>query len=842
MCIAHRNAGSFLAAGGGGRMAFSEPGVEPHYGPSRAVRIQHMDLTLSLEPTENKWSGTARLTIKALPLFQGASRYDLDQVEVISVTDGKGKALDYTHDDAELVVEHSKATREIVVAFRGENPIAGLYFTGPTAELPDRQHMAWTQCQDEDGHFVFPCHDNPRFKHAWSIHLDAPAGYTLLSNGERGESGEKDGRAFAHFEQKDPMPAYLFTAVAAKLAVTEATWRDKSVRYLVPVGEEEAVLRSMGKTPLMMEHFSDITGHDYAWPRYDQVVVHEFIFGGMENTGCTTMTDVLLVDEKAILEWDPDGLVAHELAHQWFGDLVTCQDWSQAWLNESWATFMELVWWEHDRDEAEATWYRWDLQRAYMAEDGGRYRRPIVSYQFREPIDVFDRHLYQKGACVLGTLRTMLGDKAFWAGVKAYLKANRHGTVHTRLFQRSLEETTGANLDRFFDQWIHGAGHPDVTVKLSWDNNQLTAVVSQAQSGDDTAKAFAFPLNIEVVSTTGKTTAVTLDITERDRAFVIPTRGKVATVRVDPGLKVLADIKIEAPRGWLVKLLSDDCPVLALRAAQALAKEGTPAAFDALHEALASDAFHGVREEIAGLVAKRGGVEALEVLTTRLAEESDPRVRRAIAAGLGAFKRKEAADALIAVIDEEEPQSWHLLGSALTSLAKTQDARAIDAIRPHLDTASWADLVRQRAVVALGFTRSEAVVDTLIERSRVGVNDRLRSGAAAALGQLANDVPDLRKRCVERLVHMLREPGFRAQLAAIAALETAGDASAMGALSQVHRSAPDGRTRRAAYEALHSLRQGRTSEEGLQSLRDEVSKLQEEHAKLRTRLDKLGKA
>src|SRR6185295_14636097 len=130
------------------------------------------------------------------------------------------------------------------------------------------------------------------------------------------------------------------------------------------------------------------TGVSYPWPRYDQVVVHEFVFGGMENVACTTMTDQLLVDEKAELEFEGDGLVSHELAHQWFGDLVTCQDWSQGWLNEGWATYSQHVWKEHDLGPAEAQYALYEQFSDYQTEDGSRYRRPIVSYLYRHPIDL----------------------------------------------------------------------------------------------------------------------------------------------------------------------------------------------------------------------------------------------------------------------------------------------------------------------------------------------------------------------------------------------------------------------------------------------------------------------
>ncbi|MEZ4319683.1 MAG: M1 family aminopeptidase [Myxococcota bacterium] len=822
----------------GGVMPFAEPGVKPHYAPSRRVRIEHLDLTLRLFPVERRFEGDARIRVSALATYGGVASFDLEEVEVLSVADGDGNALPFVHEDGSLDIQVAQPTI-LAVTWRGSDPSCGLYFTGPKPAAPQRQHMAWTQCQDEDGHYVFPCHDHPGTKHPWSIRLEGPAGFTLLSNGAPVASGEENGRAWATYEQSEPMPAYLFTAVCAELEGLESSWRGRPVRYFVPPGSEDAIVRAFGKTPLMIEEFSQKTGFDYPWPRYDQVVVHDFIFGGMENVACTTMTDVLLVDELGVLEWDPDSLVSHELAHQWFGDLVTCQDWSQGWLNESWATFMESVWWDSDRDADEAVWYRFNTMGEYLEEFATRYRRAIVSYEFREPIDVFDRHLYQKGSCVLWTLRGILGEDAFWAGVKSYLHERAHDTAHSRDFQRAMERTTGENLDGFFHQWVHSPAHPELELRFSESDGLLVCNIKQTQSGEGVPEAYAFPLRLEILTVEGST-AITLPVKERERAWAIPVSGKVLTVRVDPGLNVLATHSWKGPRAWLERLLTDADPVIAVRAAGALLEDGSAPAVAAVRDAMAAHPFWGVRSELVGRVARRGGTNDRDAVIDVLQTDTDPRVRRAAASALGGFRDADAAEALLGVL-EEDITTWQLHGAALKALGSTRDARAIEALTPYLTMDSWAQTIATRALSGLASTRDPSVLEVLLDHTRTHHDDRIRGAAATALGELGDHVEAIRTTALERLVEMLNEPGFRAQLAAIGALATLGDTRATGPLSRVHRSAPDGRTRRTAYEALVQIRRGRTSEEGLAGLRRELDALREQNATLRERLDKLEK-
>ena len=828
------------AAGPSGAGSFPEPGVERNYGPSRTFDIDHIQLHLSIEPAARLFAGEAVVALTPLPTHEGEVVLDLDEVTVDAVTDAdSGEALGFLHDGAKLRVRGVTERARIKVTYRGEEPTAGLYFTGPTAWASHRQPAAWTQCQDEDAHYLVPCIDHPGVKHSWSIRISAPTGYTLLSNGALAEEGEDgEGRVFARYEQVDPMPAYLLTCVVQKLVVVQDHWRDRPVRYLMPAEDEDDVglMRSMGHTPEMMEVFSRTFGVDYAWPRYDQVIVHEFIFGGMENTACTTMTDVLLVDGKASLQWDPDGLVSHELAHQWFGDLLTCQDWSQAWLNESWATFSETVWWDAARDGDEATWYAYQQQQSYLGEDGSRYRRAIVDYRFKAPIDVFDRHLYEKGSVVLRTMRTMLGEQAFWAGCKTYLTRHRHQTVHTRHFQRAMEDATGRNLDRFFDQWILGAGHPVLTVKLGHDDGLLTVQVTQSQTGDDTASAFHLPLVLELVGD-GEPVRVTLPVRQREQQFVVPASDRPHTVRVDPGFNVLAEVSLEAPRGWLELLAMDACPVLATRAIDALMKEGSRQALDRVVRCMGEHPFWAVRGHAAKALAKRGGASAREALLAAL-DQDEPRALTGIVEALGSLRHADVATALLGLL-ETEPATWQLHGAILESLGKTRDPRARAALLEGLTVESWASWVPQKALAGLGHTDDPEALPVLLAYAHADKSDRERAAAARALGALADRVESARQSAVDQLVACLEDGALRTRLAALAALSTLKDARSMGAIQRVHTADPVDRVRRGAYEALAEVRKGRTAEAGLAALRSEIEKLTELNTKLRSRIEKL---
>ncbi|MSQ03519.1 MAG: hypothetical protein EXR71_16780 [Myxococcales bacterium] len=804
------------------RRTFAEPGVEPHYPPDRDVDILHYDLDLWIDPVARSLRGQAHIRVRPLAGRDGQLGFDLDELTVDGVERPDGSALAWSHHDGKLRVAH---TDELIVRWHG-SPRRGLYFVGPTVAEPERDVQAWTQCQDQDAHFIFPCLDHPSVKHPWRARIHVPPGFDVVGNGARVEEV-----AGVSWVVDAPMPAYLFTAVVARLDRHVDHAGDVPVHYLVPMGIPRAqVLRAFLNTPRMIDYLASLYG-PYPWARYDQVVVWDFIFGGMENLGATTLFDIVLVDDAASLDTEMEDLVVHELGHQWWGNLVTCQDWSQGWLNEGWATYTEVLWFTHSRGRAEGDYHRYEQLQAYLAEDGSRYRRPIVSYHFKSPIDVFDRHLYEKGALVLHTLRTVLGDDAFWAGTRLVLGRHGRQTVHTRHLQRAFEDASGRSLDRFFAEFVFGAGHPTLKVELGWDDGQLRIGVKQTQEGEGVASAFAIPL---LVSVAGQ--AHTLQLDARERTFVLPVATKPAWVGVDAEFGLLAEITLSGPVSLLAGGLAHDGNVVGrIRAARALATEGSPEAMRALVSALSGDAVGSVRGEIAEALASTGQVGALDALILALGDP-DPKVRRRVVAAMGSFRRQESARALLAMRPDA---SIHVRGEIARVLGRLHAPEARAACEALLAESSWSEVLRARALEGLGWLRDASCAPLLLEWTGEERPVRVRAAAVAALARLGDEVEAVRTPACERLVLLAEDPNFRVQLSAINALGVLRDPRALGTLARIHRSSPDGRCRRLAWEAMRSVRDGRTLEGSLGTLRKELEGAMEDNKKLRDRVTRL---
>lgn len=819
--------------------AFAEPGASPQYTPDRGFTLHRLDLRLRIDPRVHHVEGVATLQVGPTPTGLGRVILDLDEVSVLSVSDASGAPLRHHHEDGKLEVLGLTGPAEVVVRYTA-SPRRGMYFVGPDAAHPGRRHEVWTQCQDQDGHFVFPCFDHPSVKHPLGLTVEAPSRYTVVGNGQlvRAEPGE-DGFTTWVYEQAEPIPAYLVTVVVAELAAVEEQVDGLALRYLArPETSPDDLRRVFGNTPRMVRLLSELTGVRFPWARYDQVVVADFIFGGMENVAATTLTDLVLTDAEAATAYDAEPLIMHELGHQWFGDLVTCQDWSQAWLNEGWATFTELLWIEHSRGEAEGAFYIFDLARHYFDEAEGRYSRPIVSYDFREPIDVFDRHLYEKGACVLNTLRHELGPARFWPAVRSYLGERGHKTAHTRHFQRALEDATGRSLDGFFQQWVYSPGFPDLVVGLSWEDGLLQIKVEQRQSGEGVPQAFSLGLVVGWLSEEGVEQRVTLPVRERSRVFVVPCAARPRAVRVDPGVRALARVRLEAPAGWLRAALADDaCPVMRVRAAEALGESAAPDAVVALTRALAEDPHWAVRAEVARVLGRVKGAAAQSALLGALDQEVDARARKAIVEALAATPGPAVVARLVRVA-EGDP-SLLAEAEAVKTLGRLRAPEVFEAAARALGREAWADVRRARALEGLGASRDAAALPILKEWTAPDRSPRARAAAISALGTLGDELPELRRAITQHLVEVVETAPFRAQLAAIAALGRLRDPGALGALGALHRGALDGRTRRAAYEAMADVRDGQSPERALAGLRGLVETLERQQASLRERLDRL---
>ncbi|MDA0270886.1 MAG: M1 family aminopeptidase, partial [Chloroflexi bacterium] len=791
--------GESLSAGGGSAAADRAPfvmtGDRPVWGRDRPYRVEHLHLEFSFDLKKRSLHGVATTTFR--PRADGLREAVFDAVDLAieSVTDDAGRPLPYTSTDRALRVDLGRArpaSRSIttVVTYTAL-PRRGLYFNQPEAAYPDRPEQIWTQGQAEDSAHYFPCFDFPGEKFTSEMLVTVPEAWTAISNG-RLDSVTRDGRRRTrtfHWKQETPHPAYLITLCAAEFAeVTAASESGVPVQYYGPMGTGDDLVRAFGRTPAMIDFFESKIGVRYPWAKYATVAVHDFIFGGMENTSATTMTDTLLHDRRAHPDFEEsaDSITAHELAHQWFGDLLTCREWSHGWLNESFATYFDALFVEHHRG-----WdaFRYNVRQngdLYLQEDGASYRRPLVQNVFSEPIDIFDRHLYERGSVVLDMLRTDLGDDAWWRAINHYVITHAEGDVLTHDFQRAIEQATGRNVDGFFQQWVWKGGHPEFKAAYSWDAKQKSATVSldQTQTPDDTLTSiYSVPLEIGFM-VNGTFEHRQVRVTDAHHSFVFPLAAEPAFVSIDPAGRVLKTLDF-APGVTALAAALKDCPeaIGRIDAAKALAKAGSPAAIEALRAALLNRSeIDFVRAEIAAALGSVKSEAARDALIAGV-KERVARVRRASALVLGAFRDEHAAGALQALLAGDGDASYYVQANAATALGRTLQDGNIEVLTGLLGRPAHNDAISAGALTGLGATRDAAALPVLIEHTSWGVHQNARRAATLALGALYPFLEEPRRTVArERLEELLDDRWLRVQIAAAMALEAAGDPKAVPAL------------------------------------------------------------
>jgi aminopeptidase N len=824
---------------------FAFPGTRAKFAPDRVVDIQHIALVLEVDPAKRTVAGTATLRASALA---ATPTVELDAVELtIDKVTANGKAVHFRHDGKKLRVELAAPLAiggELVLAidYKGA-PRRGLYFVGPDDGYPDKPTQVWTQGQDEDSRYWFPCFDAPHEKATSELTVAVPANLFAVSNGTLVSDRTDGDRRILHWRLDVPHSCYLITLAVGDFATIETRWRDVPVVYYVERGREAAAERTLARTPEMLEVLSSRFGVPYPYPRYAQVFVADFIFGGMENTSATTLTDTVLLDERAAIDHDVDALVAHELAHQWFGDLVTCRDWGEGWLNEGFATYSEYVWREHHegRDAADLELDEW--AEAYFGEDAGRYRRSIATKYYEEPIDIFDHHLYEKGGRVLHMLRQVVGDAAFWATLTHYLTKHRHGVVESRDLARAVEEATGKNLDWFFSQWvIDGAGHPELDVAIRWDPAERLAVITVEQKHKVEARTPLFRIPTHLRFRVGdRDHDVAIDIVDPKHVFHIRLDGEPTQAIFDPGRVVLAGLKIDKPEPiWVAELAGASLAIDRATAAQALARRAGPTAERALSDAVGNDKFWAVRGAAALGLARLRSDPARDRLVHALGAEVHPRARRMIARALGEFVHDAAAGAALAHVVERGDPSYFVEAAAALALGKTRTPRAGELLRVAATRESYTDVIRQHAYRGLAEARDDSAIGLLSDGMRWGRISQGRRSAAMALAVLVRGRRDREARDArERIELLLGDHDFRVQAAAIEALAQIGDPAAIGALRRMIERELDGRLRRRGKEVIRDLEDGASTGEDVRRMRDELGELRALATSLRERLDKL---
>jgi aminopeptidase N len=786
----HRHAGSiafivlFLVLFGATPLLRAD---EP-FARSKDYDLEHSRIALRFDLDQKKVIGDVTHTLTILRDTQRIT-FDSAGLQIQSVTLNKTAATFETADDKLRIAlpKPAKPGEKFTVEIKYEaQPTKGLYFILPDKDYPTRPAQVWTQGESEDTRYYLPTYDYPNDRLTTETILTVPAGWLTVSNGKLiSVSDAGNGLKTWTWRESLPSSTYLFTVVAGEFTEAKDTWRNMPVTYYAPKDRGDRLTVNYARTPAMIDLFSRKLGVDYPWEKYAQSMVDDFVVGGMENSSATTNTSTSLRHPKLIPEYpqDADSLIAHELAHQWFGDLVTCKDWGNIWLNEGFATFMETVWTEAHFGKDSADYERWETSRQWFATRG-LYTRPIVRHDF--DAGEFDENVYAKGAWVLYMLRQQLGDDAFFAGLKHYLEANRGKNVVTADLTKAIEEATHINVDQFFSQWIYGAGAPKLDVSYAYDEakRQVVLTVKQTQKLEGRVGFFRFPVDVEITNATGPK-LYSLVVSKESESFPLPSDTAPLMLLFDKGTQVLKSVEFKKDNKELLCQLKN-ATELADRAdaTVALGKiKNDDEVAAALGEALRSDRTDGVRIAAAQALGELNTPAASRQLLDSLSSVTQPWVRYHIVDALASFKDDAAIKSKMEAIARDD-SSYRTRAAALQSLGRMKTPNAYEVLAAAVNADSPDGFLRDAALRAFGSLGDDKAVPLLRDWAVVGKDMESREAAVSGLARLQKD----NKEITNQIAGYLSEPHSPVRISAIFALGSRGDASAIPALEALLKS------------------------------------------------------
>ena len=532
--------------------------------PPHGFDLLHQRIAVSFDVPRRAVQGSVTSRVAITGAATDTIRFNAENLTIDAATDAAGRRLRFTADTAHVTVQLARRaapgdTVAFTLRYHG-TPERGLYFV-------PRRNVIWTQGEATETRAWVPTYDAPDDKTTWEFLVTVDSGMSVLSNGRLADVTPAGGGAQRvwHWVQDQPASTYLYSIIAGRFTVLRDRWRGVPVDYWVYADTVPAAWRTFGETPAMIELYSRLLV-PFPWAKYDQSAIPDFTYGGMENVSATTQTDEALHGTGAEPEQSGRSLVAHELAHQWFGDLTTTADWADAWINEGMATYMESVQEEKSRGWS-AGQLNWIGQQEETMQADQFQARPLVwgVYQGTDPIALFfTGHVYPKGAQLAHQLRRLLGDSLFWAGMRRFLTDNAYQPVTTADFAVAFEKTCNCDLDWFFDQWAYGVGYPKVHWSRHWAEGikTLHLTVEQTQSVDSLRPLFRFPVTVRVI-TRDSVVRREIMVSKRADTFAIPLPGAPLSVRFDEGGWLLGEVTSDLSSAELADMAEHDLDVAA---------------------------------------------------------------------------------------------------------------------------------------------------------------------------------------------------------------------------------------------------------------------------------------
>lgn len=525
----------------------------PDFNRRSNIDVQHYTLRISFEPDKKRVIGDTMVRVK--PLENGFRQLILDSVGIAYtsvVLEPVGTALKFRAEEGKVIVDLDRAysaNEQFEVRFRySATPKKGVYFVPEQkaeGDMPGHSAQIWTQGEPDEARHWFPSFDFPSDKATVEQFITASKGETVVGNGRLIDAVDNpDGTTTHHFKMDVSFSTYLVSFVIGQYAKKEERYKDISLGFYVYPGTESIIPKAYGRTSEMMRTFEQLTGVAYPYPKYDQTIVSAFQFGGMENITATTMADTeIFLANSPLFEGTVVDLVSHELAHSWFGDLVTCRNWAELWLNEGFATFMEASYREKIFGRRGYIIKVQTDADSFMAEDSVSRNRYGLFNRTADAVDKLfeqDGTTYNKGGAVLHMLREQVGNDAFWKAVNIYLNRHKYGNVESTDLKAAMEEVSGQDLGWFFDQWVYGLGYPKITVKQSYNarTKSLTLTFTQTQKQDKFSPAsFRLPLDVSIESA-GSIKDEQVNLVKRVETFTYKLSSRPTKLLIDRESKV----------------------------------------------------------------------------------------------------------------------------------------------------------------------------------------------------------------------------------------------------------------------------------------------------------------
>ena len=625
-------------------------------------------------------------------------------------------------------------------------PQKGLYFIQPDSAYPDKPWQIWSQGEDMDNHFWFPCWDFPNDKATSEVIGTVRSAYTFLSNGKlvNVKEDKKAGTRTFYWKEEKPHASYLIMMAAGDYAILNDQADGIPLQYYVYKNQVDDAKACLSPTPKIMKFFNEKIGYKYAWEKYAQVTIADFMYGGMENTSATTMLDKILVfDARSRIDQSAVSLIAHEFAHQWWGDVVTCKDWRHIWLNESFASYFDPLYIEHAEGKDEFINTMYGAQQAGIHTDRILGRKPIVS------VGSYQANVYPRGASVLHMLRFVLGDDLFWRAMRHYIEKNQFTSVETNDLKNAIEEATGQNLYWFFDQWVYKAGHPIFDVSYAYNDSlrSLLLTVKQTQTMDSLTGIFRTPVDVEIVTPKGSF-VYRIVIAKQESTYTMPAPERPKLVLFDKDDWILKEVNYpnRSNDEWRYQAEYGSDVVARKTAVEHFAKSDTageniPLLVRILHD----DPFWGVRE---------AAVNGLGIIPTVTDEKTDALIfalsdtksyiRSSAASQLGNIKTSKVSHALHKALSDS---SYSVEANSITALSKVDSVHSLSLIKARLDVRSYGNQVANAALQALATLDSVDGVNVALRKVKYGATADGRGAALSVLKRYGRHREDVKALC-----------------------------------------------------------------------------------------------